>query len=276
MKAQAPKPVSNKQSLAVKESANEKPTVYNDIDGNKVELSRYLINNFIAPGSDFTDKQCWALINLSKARGLNPIARDCFYVEYDGKPQVIVSKDYYLKRACKNSNYIGKENGIVILNRDGEIEMRVGTIKLDDEELLGGWCKVYMKNLSYPVTVTASLKEYAKMNKDGELQATWKTKTCLMIEKIAIVRALKEAMTEEFGGTYAAEEFGEAEESIESKVDDIPVNEVKESKAAKIVESTIKEAQYVEVDEDTDEVTEDDGFDMEDAEFEAMQNSFFN
>lgn len=275
MKAQAPKPVSNKQSLTVKDSANDKPTVYNDIDGNKVELSRYLINNYIAPGSAFTSEQCWALINLSKARGLNPIAKDCYYIEYDGKPQVIVSKDYYLKRACKNSNYIGKENGIVILNRKGDIEMRVGTIKLDDEELLGGWCKVYMKNLSYPVTVTASLKEYAKMNKDGELQATWKTKTCLMIEKIAIVRALKEAMTEEFGGTYAAEEFGESEENIESKVDDIPTKEEQGAKAPKIVESTIKEAEFVEVDEDTGEVVDNEQ-DVEDMEFEAMQNSFFN
>ena len=132
-----------------------------------------------------------------------------------------------------------------------------------------------MKNLSYPVTVTASLKEYAKMNKDGELQATWKTKTCLMIEKIAIVRALKEAMTEEFGGTYAAEEFGESEENIESKVDDIPTKEVQETKAPKIVESTIKEAEFVEVDEDTGEVVDNEQ-DVEDMEFEAMQNSFFN
>ena len=135
------------------------------------------LSHNISPGQEFSAAECWALINLSKARGLNPVNKDCYFISYDGKPQVIVSKDYYTKRACKNPNYLGKENGIVILNRNGEVEMRVGTIKLDDEELLGGWCKVYMANLKYPVTVTASLNEYAKMDKDGKLQATWKTKT---------------------------------------------------------------------------------------------------
>lgn len=274
MKAQAPKPVSNKQSLAVKDVKDE-PTIYKDIDGNTVELSRYLVNNYIAPGSNFSSEQCWALINLSKARGLNPIAKDCYYIEYDGKPQVIVSKDYYMKRACKNPNYLGKENGIVVLNRKGEVEMRVGTIKLKDEELLGGWCKVYMKNLTYPIVVTASLDEYAK-KKDGKFSATWASKTNVMIEKVAIVRALKEAMTEDFGGTYAAEEFGESEEDVASVSKDIP-SEIK-TESAKKAETEAVDAEFVDVDESTGEIVEEEAEEqsVDDMEFEAMQNSFFN
>lgn len=272
MKAQAPKPVANKQSLAVKDS-NDTPVIYKDNDGNEVKLSQYIVNKYISPGQEFSAAECWALINLSKARGLNPVNKDCYFISYDGKPQVIVSKDYYTKRACKNPNYLGKENGIVILNRNGEVEMRVGTIKLADEELLGGWCKVYMANLKYPVTVTASLNEYAKMDKDGKLQATWKTKTCMMIEKVAIVRALKEAMTEEFGGTYAAEEFGDAEEDISSKAEDVPPEIQKVKKPEK--EAKAQEAEFVEVDDSTGEVIEEDE-DDDDAEFREMQDSFFN
>ena len=270
MKAQAPKPVSNKQSLAVKDS-NDSPVMYKDNDGNEVKLSQYIVNNYIAPGANFSAAECWALINLSKARGLNPVNKDCYYISYDGKPQVIVSKDYYTKRACKNPNYLGKENGIVVLNRKGEVEMRVGTIKLSEEELLGGWCKVYMANLKYPVTVTASLWEYARTDKEGNLQATWKTKTCVMIEKVAIVRALKEAMTEEFGGTYAAEEFGESEEEMSSKVEEIPAEPQKPQTSAR--EAKAQDVEYVDVDDSTGEVIEEDD---DDAEFREMQDSFFN
>ena len=279
MKAQAPKPAVKKQALAVKDQ-NDKPVSYTDIDGHQVELSQYLVNNFIAPGNNFSSAECWALINLSKARGLNPIAKDCYYISYDGKPQVIISKDYYTKRANKNPNYIGKQNGIVILNRKGEIEMREGTIKLSDEELLGGWCKVYMKNLTYPVFVTASLDEYAK-KKDGKLAATWATKTNVMIEKVAIVRALKEAMTEEFGGTYAAEELGVTEEEVSQTVKDIPTEQVKDNPNER--ETNAMDVDFVEVDDSTGEVAEaeefnmaEDSEDMEDLEFQAMQNSFFN
>lgn len=279
MKAQAPKPAVKKQSIAVKDQ-NDTPVSYTDIDGHQVELSQYLVNNFIAPGNSFSAAECWALINLSKARGLNPIARDCYYVAYDGKPQVIISKDYYTKRANKNPNYIGKQNGIVILNRKGEIEMREGTIKLKEEELLGGWCKVFMKNLTYPVFVTASLDEYAK-KKDGKLASTWASKTNVMIEKVAIVRALKEAMTEEFGGTYAAEELGVSEEDVAQNVKDIPTEQVQSKPEER--DSNARDADFVEVDDSTGEVVESEEFnmeeeaeDIEDLEFQAMQNSFFN
>lgn len=272
MRSVAPKPTANKQSLAVKNDDSTKVS-YKDIDGNVVELSYYIVNNYLAPGSNFTQQECWTLINLSKARGLNPIAKDCYFLKYNGTPQVIVSKDYYTKRANKNSNYLGKENGIVVLNRNGEVEMRIGTIKLKDEELLGGWCKVYMANLKYPITVTASLDEYAPKKSDGELQATWKTKPGVMIEKVAIVRALKEAMTEEFQGTYAAEEFGEAEESLAANVADMAVDTpMEEPKPPKFSESNVTEASYVDVDESTGEVLEEED---DEQDFEDMQMQFF-
>ena len=275
MRATAPqRPTANKQLISVRNQEPVANVSYKDIDGNTVELSTYIINTYLAPNQDFTQQECWSLMNLSKSRGLNPIAKDCFFVRYDGTPQVITSKDYYTKRANKNSNYLGKENGIVVLNRNGQIEMRKGTIKLKDEELLGGWCNVYMANLKYPVTVTAALDEYAKKDKDGKLQATWKTKTCVMIEKVAIVRALKEAMTEEFQGTYAAEEFGTSEEELSSEVKDIPETKAEPAKEEPKFTGTVMDAKYVDVDESTGEVVEE----TEEAEddFEDMQNSFFN
>lgn len=277
MRATAPqRPSANKQGIAVRKQDAIQDVSYNDIDGKPVKLSAYIVNNYLAPKQDFTPEECWSLMNLSMARGLNPIAKDCFFIKYDGTPQVIISKDYYTKRANKNPNYLGKENGIVVLNREGKVEMRTGTIKLKDEELLGGWCKVYMANLKYPVTVTAALDEYAKKDKDGNLQSTWKSKTCIMIEKVAIVRALKEAMTEEFQGTYAAEELGEAEEALSSEVKDVidMPSAAPTPEKPRYDDSVVNEALYADVDESTGEVIEEPEETEDD--FEAMQNSFFN
>ena len=117
MKAQAPKIASNKQSLAVKESGTDKPVTYKDYNGQEVSLSRFIINRYLAPNEEFTEEECWGLIGLSKARGLNPVAKDVYFQRYNGVPQIIVSRDYYEKRANMNPNYAGKKNGIVVINR---------------------------------------------------------------------------------------------------------------------------------------------------------------
>lgn len=279
MKAKAPTPTNQKQSLSVREAENEKPVVYKDNNGQEVSLSKFIINHYLAPGADFTEAECWGLIGLAKARGLNPVAKDVYFQRYQGTPQIIVSRDYYEKRAAKNSNYIGKENGIVVLNRKDEIEYRIGTIMLPNETLLGGWCRVYMKNLSYPVFVSVQFEEAVKL-KDGKPQATWAVMPKTMIEKVAVVRALRQAMTEEFGGTYSAEELGFDETELETNVQEIntpitdsePQNESPKPQYKSVDEAI--DADYTSVDESTGEVLESSEEDEDD--FEAMQKSFFN
>ena len=273
MKAQAPKPVSNKQSLAVKESGADKPVTYKDYNGQEVSLSRLIINRYLAPGQDFTDEECWGLIGLSKARGLNPVAKDVYFQKYNGTPQIIVSRDYYEKRANKNPNYVGKENGIAVLNRKDEIEYREGTILIEGEKLLGGWCRVYMKNLAHPVFVSVQFEEACKY-KDGQPQSTWKIMPKTMIEKVAVVRALRQAMTEEFGGTYSAEELGLDENELESQVSEVPPEAKEEPKPVQ-PEQKVQDAEFVEFNEASEGVVNP-LYDDDDAEFSAMQNSFFN
>ena len=276
MRSSAPqKTTASKQSLAVKES-NENKVTYKDSNGNDVSLSRYIINTFLAPNANFSESECYGLIGLAQAKGLNPLARDCYFQKYNGVPSVIISKDYYEKRANKNPNYRGKQCGIVIAykNESGKLvsEEREGKILLDDETLIGGWCKVYMRNLDYPVHETVMFSEAVKVKQDGAAQATWKTMPCTMIEKVAISRALKSAMTEEFGGTYSAEELGFDENELSSdvrEVSDTPTQEAPVQKSKPEPEN-VMEAEFTEVDENTGEV-----LDMEDMEFAAMQENFF-
>lgn len=281
----APQPTAQKQSLSVRTAEADKPVIYHDSNGQEVSLSRYIINRYLAPNADFTEEECWGLIGLSKARGLNPVVKDVYFVRYQGAPQIIVSRDYYEKRANQNVNYRGKEHGIVVLNRKEEIEYRAGTIMLKGEELLGGWCRVYMANLEKPVFVSVQFEEAAKM-KDGKPSSTWATMPKTMIEKVAIVRALRSAMTEEFGNTYVAEELGMDETNIASEVGEVPTEEPKEEPVAppqpkpeppkqkatpapKKPQKTPEpvEAEYVEVDESTGEVIEED--------YEDLQAAFF-
>lgn len=282
MKASAPKPTANKQSIAVRSSDAVKVTTYKDCNGNEVSLSSFIINSFLAPGQGFTEEECYSLIGMAKARGLNPVVRDVYFQKYNGVPSIVVSRDYYEKRANLNANYAGKENGIVVLNRKEEIEYRAGTIMLSGEELLGGWCRVYMRNLLYPVFVSVQFDEATKKKSDGTLQATWASMPKTMIEKVAVVRALRQAMTEEFGGTYSADELGVDESELEASVRDVPKTDPKDIRnQTKTAEVNVKEAQFVEVDEATGEVTSEPDVgdaevqDMEDLEFAAMQDSFF-
>lgn len=277
MRSSAPqKTTASKQSLAVKES-NENKVTYKDSNGNDVSLSRYIINTFLAPNANFSESECYGLIGLAQAKGLNPLARDCYFQKYNGVPSVIISKDYYEKRANKNPNYRGKQCGIVIAykNESGKLvsEEREGKILLDDETLIGGWCKVYMKNLDYPVHETVMFNEAVKQKQDGQPQATWKSMPCTMIEKVAISRALKSAMTEEFGGTYSAEELGFDENELSSDVREVsetPQAQEAPAQKSKPEPENVMEAEFTEVDENTGEV-----LDMEDMEFAAMQENFF-
>ena len=269
MKSATPKPTAQKQSLAVSQ-ADKVSVSYKDIDGNPVELTSYIINNFLAPGCDFTAKECWTILGLCKARGLNPTSRDCYIQRYNGIPQIIISRDYYQKRACKNLNYRGKQNGIAVINKAGVYEEREGTILLPGEELVGAWCKVYMKNLDFPIKETVSFSEVAKTNKDGQLQSTWKTMPATMCEKVAVVKALKAAMTEEFGGTYSADELGFDEDKLSSEVKDV-TEEKPEQPKPRARKQNIQEAQFTETEAETEEPEEE----IED-DFDEMQRAFFN
>lgn len=281
MRVATQQPVAKKQTLAVREAEAEKPVVYTDYNGHEVSLSKYIINNYLSPGANFTEAECWSLIGMAQARGLNPVVKDVYFVKYQGTPQIIVSRDYYEKRANMNANYRGKENGIVVLNRKGEIEYRKGTIMLKDEELLGGWCKVYMANLEHPVFTSVQFEEAVK-TKDGSPTATWASMPKTMIEKVAVVRALRSAMTEEFGNTYAADELGFDENELATEVQNVPAEEEPVAKEepepqptpSKSVPKKTKakqepvEAEYVDVDDSTGEV-------MEDEDFDSMQKAFF-
>lgn len=176
------------------------------LEGGQV-LSATTVKNYIAPGA--TDQEILYFIELCKAQKLNPFVRDAYLVKYGNQPaQIIVGKDVFLKKAGENPYFDGLKAGIVVVDKNGEVKEREGSLKVPGDELIGGWCEVYLKNREYPTKCLVSLEEYIQKKKDGTVNSMWSSKPCTMIRKVAQSQALREAFPNELRGLYEKEEMG--------------------------------------------------------------------
>ena len=215
-------------------------------NGQKVKLSPSIIKNYLVNGGgNVTDQEVVMFLNLCKFQKLNPFLREAYLIKYGTQPATLVTgKDAILKRAYRNENYEGNVAGIIVVNENGELERRTGTFKLKDEELVGGWAKVFIKGYDQPIENEVSLDEYVGMKSDGEINSQWKRKPATMIRKVALVQALREAFPEELQAMY---------DSAEMNIDmDLPTNEINQEE--------IQEAEYTETVEKVQKEEENDEF----------------
>lgn len=180
-----------------------------DIDGNEIKLTPSIVQEYIV-GTDakITNQEFKLFTELCKVRKLNPFLREAYLIKYkQGTPaQLVVGKDAILKRAVLNFNYDGMESGIIVQKEDGTVEERQGTFRLGNEQLVGGWARVYRKDWSHPTYTSVSFNEVAQKTGQGQLNSNWSSKGATMVEKVAKVRALRETFVEDLGGMYEAEE----------------------------------------------------------------------
>lgn len=201
-------------------------TVSYEVDGSQIKLTPSIVQNYIV-GSDskITMQEFKFFTELCKVRKLNPFLKEAYLIKYGSQAaQIVVGKDAILKRAILNKHFNGREQGIIIL-KDNEIIERKGTFKLKDEVLVGGWAKVYRKDWEYPVYVTVSFDEVAQHKTNGDLNSNWATKGATMVEKVALVRALREAFVEDLGGMIDADEVWDLKEAPRKAVTEVVVQE---------------------------------------------------
>lgn len=221
------------------------------IDGNEIKLTPSIVQNYIV-GSQarITQAEFKFFTELCKVRKLNPFLSEAYLIKYNENTpaQLVVGKDAILKRAVLNPQYDGMESGIIVLDQNGEVIERPGTFKLPNEELVGGWAKVYIKNRKYPSYTSVTFEEVAQRKKDGSLNSNWNGKGATMVEKVAKVRALREAFVDDLGGMYDADEILETQQELPKKHgSDKIVIEQNDIPEATIIEN-------VELNEETDEV----------------------
>lgn len=188
---------------------SEKAIIEYKVDGEIVKLSPSIVQNFIMDpkSSKITMQEYFLFAKLCEVRKLNPFIKEAYLVKFGSLPAtMIVGKDAILKRAIKHPDYDGRQQGIIVMGESGETIYKDGACKNSGEKLLGGWAKVYRKNWKYPTFVTVSFEEAAQRKADGNLNSNWQNKGATMVEKVAVVRALRETFIEELGGMYEREE----------------------------------------------------------------------
>jgi len=188
-------------------------------------VKKYLVSD---KSDKVTDQEIMMFLNICKYQRLNPFIREAYLVKYqDNQPaSIITGKDTFMKRAARNPNFDGLEAGVIV-RKGNETTFRKGTLVLDDEELVGGWAKVYRKDLKVPFEVTVSLREYMKRFPDGRPKANWSSMPATMIRKVAVVQCLREAFPEDFSQLYAAEEMPVDESQLDETPIEVPY-EIKE------------------------------------------------
>ena len=177
----------------------------------QVKLSPQIVRNYLVSGSpeSVTEQEIVMFMNLCRFQHLNPFLREAYLIKYGSQPATIVTGKAALeKRAARCRNFEGFEAGVVVVSRAGELEYRPGSLVLDGEELVGGWCDIHVTGFKVPVRAVVSLNEYVGRKKDGTVNAQWQGKPATMIRKVAKMQALREAFPEDFQGMYSAEELG--------------------------------------------------------------------
>ncbi len=109
-----------------------------------------------------------------------------------------------MKRAEQNPNYDGFESGVIYEDEKGELKTKKGVILPRKGTLIGGWCAVYRKDRSRPIYREVELSAY------NTHKNWWQKAPGQMIEKVAIVAAVRDAFSENVGGLYTADEMEQA------------------------------------------------------------------
>lgn len=193
-----------------KEQLQKNLAVTYEVDGQQIKLTPQIVQDYIVGTSaQITMPEFKMFTELCKVRGLNPFLREAYCIKYSNNTPatIVVGKDAILKRAVLNPKYNGMKSGIIVTNENGEEKKRTGTFKLPTETLVGGWAEVFRKDWQNSIEASVSLEEAIQRKSNGEPNSNWTKQPATMIEKVAKVRALREAFVEDLGGMYEADEM---------------------------------------------------------------------
>lgn len=192
----------------------KKDSVTYEVNGLSVTLTPQIVRDYLVSGEKerVTIQELAMFINLCKFSKLNPWLKEAYCIKFGSEPAtMVVAKAAFEKRAEDHPAYDGQDAGIIVVAEDGEVIYRKGTLKLPNEELIGGYAEVWRKDRTHSYRIEVSFEEYAGRKKDGTLNGQWSKKPATMIRKVALVQALREAFPKSFEGLYIAEEQGASE-----------------------------------------------------------------
>lgn len=177
-----------------------------------IKLSAGIIRTMVATPTKQGDlpgeRDCIRFLMLCRAGALNPFAGDAFLIGYRDNQagavqwNLITSISAFYKRAEACPQYDGIESGVIVRDATNSIIDRVGDFTFTDDELLGGWAKVYRKDRKYPTERRVKLSSYSKPF------GVWKNDAAGMICKVAEMHALRDTFPTMLGGLHTEPEMG--------------------------------------------------------------------
>ena len=172
-----------------------------------VKLDSETVKQYLVRGNgNVSDQEVFLFIKMCEAQKLNPFATgEVYLIKFGDQPaQLVVGYDTYKRRAEENPNHLYTESGIVVCRgSSGEIVQKQGACLYPTEKLIGGWCRVHKLKNNKEVTTykECGLDEYDKG------KSVWKEKPCMMMEKVAVSQALREAYPKDYEGLHTEAEI---------------------------------------------------------------------
>ena len=186
------------------------------------------IRNTVARGA--SDNELKMFLHLSQTYGLDPFAKEIWFIKAGGQPVIMTGRDGYLKIANNRKEYEGIVSDVVY---EGDSFQRTvdgvsHTYSASKRGgILGAYALVYRQGIRFPAYVFAPFRDYNKGNN------IWKQYPHAMILKVAESMALKRAFS--LSGLVTREEWDAGEcnpqvpprsvETIDAEVvEDIPAS----------------------------------------------------
>lgn len=177
---------------------------------NQQVTEKLLMDYLKAQCLGLTQQQVDQFVAIALAFNLNPWKKEIYAVPYNTKEgkklSIVTGYEVYVKRADLNPNYDG-----FVTEWKGDFELKTiqnkygyNTTILAPKGVVSCTCIVHRKDRKCPTRCEVFFDEYDQHN------SMWQTKPRVMLEKVAIARALRLAFPNDFGGMpYASEELPE-------------------------------------------------------------------
>lgn len=172
------------------------------------------IRNTVAKGA--SDNELKMFLHLSQTYGLDPFAKEIWFIKAGGQPVIMTSRDGYLKIANNDKGYEGMVSDVVYEGDafqktvDG-VSHTYGVGKRGG--ILGAYALVYKQGTRFPAYVFAPFRDYNKGNN------VWRQYPHAMILKVAESMALKRAFS--LSGLVTREEIDTQDSSAPRPVETI-------------------------------------------------------
>jgi len=183
---------------------------YKAKDGQEISLEFETVRSYLVQGDRdlVTPQELMFFMGMCKSRGLNPFKKDAYLIKYAKDPAaIVVSIDYFRARARAQKDCRGWKAGVLI-QKNGNLEKREGSIVLEGEKLVGGWFEAKPEGWTEPRFHSVNLKGYIKKTREGNITRFWsEDNQPSQIMKVAESQGLRIVWPDEFQQLYSEEEI---------------------------------------------------------------------